>query len=280
MPFLFGGKLAKDQTYKRVVVKLGSNLLTDADQGLSRVRLDKYVNALAKLRAFVPEVVLVSSGAIAAGYSRLNYASRPSSVIAKQACAAVGQGLLIQAYTESFAAHGLSVAQVLLTRGDFARRESYNNALNTLSLLLEKGVVPIINENDTVSIRELTFGENDLLAALVATLLQADYLVIFSSACGLYDRDPSLHPEAKLIERVDEISPKIRAMASASTSSKGTGGMVAKLAAAELALSMGIPVFIGGGVKDCDLKAVLDGSAHGTYSVSYTHLTLPTIYSV
>ncbi|NLF25723.1 MAG: glutamate 5-kinase [Deltaproteobacteria bacterium] len=252
---------------RRVVVKIGSALLTDPEGGLSSEKLEGHVAALSQLRNSVPEVVLVSSGAVAAGYERLNYTARPRTVVAKQACAAVGQGLLIQAYNGALSRHGLTAGQVLLTRGDFARRESYNNALNTLSLLLEKGIVPIINENDTVAVGELTFGENDLLAALVATLLQADYLIILSSTAGLYRSDPSGDSEAQALDRVDEITPEIRAMAEDSVSPNGTGGMKAKLAAVDLALSMGVPVFIGDGSgSDPDkIRMVLDGKGRGTY---------------
>ncbi|MBO8172309.1 MAG: glutamate 5-kinase [Bacillaceae bacterium] len=250
---------------KRIVVKIGSSSLTNERGGLSHTRLQHYVRALAAIKQQGHEVILVSSGAVAAGFRSLGFPHRPDTLEGKQAAAAVGQGLLIQAYAEAFGKFGMITAQVLLTRTDFSDRDRYRNAYNTLSFLLKKGVVPIINENDTVSINELTFGDNDMLSALVAGLLQSDYLIIFTDTDGIYDADPRRNPDAHRIPHIDKITPDIEAMATDSGSQVGTGGMKSKIMAAKTALMLGVPVFIGKSDEDPDLLHILDGRGNGTY---------------
>jgi len=252
---------------QRIVIKIGSSLLTEPSGRLSHTKLQAHAAAIAAAYQAGHETVLVTSGAIAAGFEQLGFASRPEGIVARQACAAVGQGLLIKAYSESFQARGVTTAQVLLARRDFAVRDSYNNALNALSFLLERGIVPIINENDTTAVEELSFGDNDFLAALVSALLHADLCIIFTDTAGLYDSDPSRNENARPIPRVEEITPEILAMTGGSGTKVGTGGMRAKLRAADFALSMGTEMFIGDGRGDEESKVldVLSGAGRGTY---------------
>ncbi len=249
----------------RIVVKIGSSSLTNLTEGLSLEKLENHVAALANLRHAGHEVILVSSGAVAAGFTALGYPTRPVTLEGKQAAAAVGQGLLIQAYNDCLRRHGLTGAQILLTRNDFSKRHRYHNAYGALNVLLKRGIVPIINENDTVSVDELTFGDNDMLSALVAALLHADGLIILTDTDGLYTANPHLYPEAKKIERVNEITPEIEEIAGDSGTAVGTGGMRSKISAAKLALSLGIDVFIGTGSGDDKLLAILNGNGAGTY---------------
>ncbi len=252
---------------KRIIVKIGSSLLTEASGKLSVEKLDNHAAAIAAVHEKGHEVVLVTSGAIAAGFEHLGFSSRPKGIVPRQACAAIGQGLLIHSYAEAFHRRGISTAQVLLTRRDFAVRESYNNAFNTLTFLLERRIVPIINENDTTAIEELSFGDNDFLAALVTALLHGDFCVILTDTAGLYDSDPSISKDARPIARVEKLTPEIMALASGSASKVGTGGMRAKLRAAEFALSMGNEVFIGDGKGSDENKIVdvIEGKGKGTY---------------
>ncbi|GBF10308.1 glutamate 5-kinase 1 [Tepidibacillus sp. HK-1] len=261
---------------QRVVVKIGSSSLTNSHGGLSQDKLNKHVKAIVALRKQGHEVLLVSSGAVATGFTLLGYPSRPATIEGKQAAAAVGQGLLIQAYNDAFSKYGLAVAQILITRIDFSKRQQYNNVYNTLSVLLKRGIIPIINENDTVAIDELTFGDNDMLSALVAGLIHADTLVILTDADGLYDSDPRVHPHAKKFKQVDEITPEIEALATASGSSVGTGGMKSKILATKLALSLGVHVFIGTGNGKETLTDILEGKGKGTY---FGHSLLSTLKS-
>ncbi len=250
----------------RIVVKIGSSLLAEENGKLSLVSLTRHVDSLATLHEAGHEIILVSSGAVAAGFEALGFESRPETVQARQASAAIGQGKLIEAYSRSFSHYGKTVAQILLTRRDFSVRESYNNALATLELLLEKNTIPIVNENDSIVRKDNTFQDNDMLAALVASLVHADRLIILTSSDGLLSADPAKDPEAKLIEQVPEIDESILALAGDSRSSLGSGGMRSKLLATKLALSMGVQVFIGNGLeprRDFHL-AVLDGSQKGT----------------
>jgi glutamate 5-kinase len=249
---------------KRIVVKIGSSSLTGARGSLSRDKLASHSRALAELHKAGEEVILVSSGAVAAGSGTLNLSSRPKTIELKQAAAAIGQGLLMQAYNEEFSQRLISVAQVLLTRHDFAVRESYNNALNTLTTLLEYRVLPIINENDTVVVTRDSFGDNDMLAALVSALVHADLLIILTDTNGLYDKDPRRDPEAKRIDRMKSVTPEILEVAGGAGSSVGTGGMYAKVKAAERALTLGVPVFIGT-ATDESLLPIISGNGDGTY---------------
>ena len=172
---------------KRIVVKIGSSSLTDEKGSIGQEKLEDHVEALARLKKAGHEVILVSSGAVAAGFLLLGYPARPVTLKGRQAAAAVGQSLLVQSYIEKFGRHGLIPAQVLLTRSDFSDRERYKNAYATLTELIERKIIPVINENDTVAVEELTFGDNDMLSALVSGLLHADQLVILTDINGLYD---------------------------------------------------------------------------------------------
>jgi glutamate 5-kinase len=249
----------------RVVVKIGSSSLTNPTGGLSRETLEEHVSALAVLRQEGHEVILVSSGAVAAGFTSLGYPSRPVTLEGKQAAAAVGQGLLIQAYNDALRAYGLVGAQILLTRDDFSKRHRYHNAQCTLNELLKRGVLPIINENDCVAVDELTFGDNDMLSALVAGFLHADDLIILTDTDGLYDADPRSNPNAKKFTLIEEITPEIEALAGGAGSRVGTGGMRSKIHAAKFALSLGIDVFIGTGSGEEKLRDILIGKGAGTY---------------
>lgn len=248
-----------------IVVKIGSSSLTAAEGGLLRRKIDYFAQELSGLVRSGANVALVTSGAVAAGYSRLGYPKRPKAVHEKQAAAAVGQALLMQAYNEAFAAHGLVVAQVLLTRSDFSNRKRMNRASAALEELLRRGVLPIINENDTVSIDELQFGDNDMLSALVANLLKARSLIICTDMDGLYTDDPRKNSDARRIGRVSVISDDLFRMAGGSGSSVGTGGMRSKLEAARIAIRGGVQVFIGRAAEEGDLQRAAEGRGNGTY---------------
>ncbi|MEN1968616.1 glutamate 5-kinase [Lentibacillus sp. N15] len=250
---------------KRIVVKIGSSSLTNNNGQIDHHKLDDHVAALAALRKADHEVIVVSSGAIAAGFSGLGYASRPVTIKGKQAAAAVGQGLLIQSYIEKFAAYHLKPAQILLTRTDFSDRKRYRNAFATMEELLERGMIPIINENDTVSVEELTFGDNDMLSALVSGFVHADQLVILTDINGLYDVNPLTNTEAKRVDVLETITESMLAAAGDTGSKVGTGGMKSKLLAAKTATSLGVPVFIGQGEGPHKLLEVLSGNGDGTY---------------
>ncbi|MFB9909285.1 glutamate 5-kinase [Allokutzneria oryzae] len=228
---------------RRVVVKVGSSSLTTAAGGLDASRLDALVDALATRCGTGSQVVLVSSGAIAAGLAPLGLAKRPRDLATQQAAASVGQLQLAHAYAASFARHSLTVGQVLLTADDVVRRAHYRNAQRTFSRLLALGVVPVVNENDTVATDEIRFGDNDRLAALVAHLVGADALVLLSDVDGLYDGDPRL-PGSALIPEVLGKSDVDGVDVAAEGSGLGTGGMASKLAAARLAAAAGIPVLL------------------------------------
>ncbi|MEU9606866.1 glutamate 5-kinase [Streptomyces sp. NPDC048057] len=248
---------------RRIVVKVGSSSLTTASGGLDADRVDALVDVLAKVRSGgEKEIVLVSSGAIAAGLAPLGLARRPKDLARQQAAASVGQGLLVARYTASFARYGVRVGQVLLTGDDTSRRAHYRNAYRTLDQLLAMGAVPVINENDTVATDEIRFGDNDRLAALVAHLVRADLLVLLSDVDGLYDGDPA-KPGAT---RVDEVrGPADIAhvqIGSAGRAGVGTGGMVTKVEAARIATAAGVPVVLTSAVSVADALA---GRATGTY---------------
>ncbi len=230
------------RTARRIVVKVGSSSLTTPEGGIDPGRLDRIVDAVAGARRRDREVVLVSSGAIAAGMGPLGMRTRPRDLASQQAAAAVGQGLLVEHYAARFAAQGLTVGQVLLTVDDTTRQGTYRNALRTLDRLLELGVVPIINENDTVATSEIRFGDNDRLAALVAHLVRADALFLLSDVDALYSAHPS-QPDAVRIDEVRNID-ELRVDTSRLGSRVGTGGMTTKMEAARVATGAGIPVVL------------------------------------
>jgi glutamate 5-kinase len=229
---------------RRIVVKVGSSSLTTATGGLDSQRVDALVDVLGKLATGGREVVLVSSGAIAAGLAPLSLRRRPRDLASQQAAASVGQGLLIGRYAAGFARHGLTVGQVLLTVDDVTRRVHYRNAYRTLRKLLDFKAVPIVNENDTVATEEIRFGDNDRLAALVAALVDADLLVLLSDVDALYTGDPALATSRKVDEVADDRDLAGVAVGSTGRAGVGTGGMVTKVEAARIATGFGIPVVL------------------------------------
>jgi glutamate 5-kinase len=254
----------KDVT--RIVVKLGTGVLTDAHKQLDLEQMTQLVAQLAEQRQLGREVVLVTSGAVGAGMGVLGFASRPSEVAEKQACAAVGQSRLMAVYEQLFARHGLAVAQVLLTHEDLEHHERHLNARNTLVTLLSHGVVPIINENDAVSITELKFGDNDRLSALVASLLPADLLIILTTVDGVIENFGRDNP--RTLSVVEHIDATIDAMAGGTDSPTAVGGMKSKIEAARIVVRSGIPLVIASGKRPDTLARVLAGEAEGTWFVA------------
>lgn len=249
---------------KRFVVKVGSVVLASSDSRLDQATMDHLASELLELRKAGKEVILVSSGAILAGMGQLGLKEKPRSIPLKQAVAAVGQSHLMRNYEEAFAPNGQRVAQVLLTQDDLQNRIRYLNARNTLFTLLGMGVIPIINENDTVAIDEIKFGDNDNLSALVATLVGADLLVILTDTEGLYTSDPRKDPSAQLVPLVKRITEEIKLWAGESTKGIGTGGMSTKVSAARIAASVGIPTIVANGLEKGVLQRVFSGEAVGT----------------
>ncbi len=242
---------------RRIVVKIGSQVLS-SPEGIEEGRLKGLVRDLAALHDQGIEVVVVSSGAVAAGMSRLRLKQRARTIPEKQALAAVGQIKLMALYEKYFARHEKSVAQILLTHEDLANRKRYLNAKHTLQKLLESSIIPIVNENDTVAVEEIKFGDNDHLSALVATILEADLLVMLSDVEGVYDRDPRLHAGAQLISLMTEIKGSKGKISGESRSLFGTGGISTKLGAAEKAAAAGIPTLIASGLQSGTLGKVFD----------------------
>jgi glutamate 5-kinase len=252
----------------RLVVKVGSALVTNDGRGLDHARLALWSAQIAKLTHGGKEVVLVSSGAIAEGMQRLGWSKRPKALNDLQAAAAVGQMGLVEAYERSFRAHGLHTAQILLTHADLADRERYLNARSTLRRLLELRVVPIINENDTVTTEEIKVGDNDTLGALVANLIEADALIILTDQPGLYTADPRKHPHAQFVSEAQAGDPKLEAMAGGAGSSVGTGGMLTKVLAAKRAARSGAHTVIVSGREPDVLARLSAGEALGTHLIA------------
>lgn len=248
----------------RIVIKIGSNILADSKGGLNARRINTIAKDVAEACSLGNEIIVVSSGAVAAGMKKLGLKEKPKDIQLKQAAAAIGQSALMWAYEKSFSRFGKKVAQVLLTRGIFSYRQTYLNAKNTLITLINYGIIPIINENDTVAIDEIKFGDNDRLAALVSGLIDAEHLIILSDVDGLYSSDPQNDSNAKLIRRVDKVTSDLEAMAGGEGSAIGTGGMYSKLLAAKRANSRGIKVNIVSGRKSGIITALLRGKECGT----------------
>jgi len=254
---------------RKVLIKVGSAVLTGED-GLDLTVIEQLVDDIAALRERGCQVVLVSSGAIASGKHRLGIEGKLKSIPQKQAAAAVGQGRLMRVYSNAFGKHGLFVGQVLLTMSDITDRKRFLNIRNTLFTLLEWGVITIINENDTVAVDEIKFGDNDHLAAMVANLIEAHLVINLTSTEGLYDRNPCDSKKAKLIPLVTEFTPEIESAATEECSSAGTGGMKSKILAAKKVTAFGIPYIIAPGRRPGVLQEILDGKETGTLFLPMT----------
>ncbi len=247
-----------------VVVKVGTNVLTGPDGALNREQVQALADQVQRLRDTGRKIALVSSGAIGAGVGRLGLKRRPTDLRQLQACAAIGQTFLMRAYEECLVRHGTPTAQILLTAGDFDNRGRYLNARNTIVTLFEWGCLPVINENDTVSVAEIRFGDNDHLAAMVTNLLQAPLLVLLTDVDGLYTSDPKADPAAQLLTTVPQIDGAVMELAGAGRSSLGTGGMRSKIRAARLATAAGESVIMANGARPGVLDEILAGEPVGT----------------
>ena len=255
---------------RRIVVKVGSSLVTDEGRGLDAQAIAQWCEQLARLSKDGREVVMVSSGAIAEGMKRLGWSSRPSAIHELQAAAAVGQMGLVQAYESQLREQGVGSAQVLLTHADLADRERYLNARSTLLTLLQLGVVPVINENDTVVNDEIKFGDNDTLGALVANLIEADLLIILTDQKGLYSADPRKDPLAQFVHEGRAGDPALEAMAGGAGSSIGKGGMITKILAAKRAAGSGASTVIAWGREPGALLRLCAGELIGTLLIAQT----------
>jgi glutamate 5-kinase len=258
-------KIRKDllNQVKRIVIKVGSGVLTSAS-GLNMAVIDDLTTEICALKEKGFEVLLVSSGAIASGLKKIGMAKRPQSVSQQQAMAAVGQSSLIMAYEDAFERHGHKVAQILLTRDDLTHRRRYLNARNTLFTLLSWNIVPIINENDTVVVDEIKFGDNDNLSAMVTNLTESQLLINLTDIDGLFDKDPRNHDDAKLIDVVEKADRKIMRYASSIPGFLGTGGMASKIKAARKVALRGVPAIIANGLKPGILDLIFSGKEEGT----------------
>jgi glutamate 5-kinase len=254
----------------RLVVKVGSSLVTNEGQGLDHAALARWAQQIAELTRRKKEVVLVSSGAVAEGMQRLGWKRRPNALYELQAAAAVGQMGLVEAYESCFRQHGLHTAQVLLTHEDLADRKRYLNARSTLRTLLDLGVIPVINENDTVATDEIRFGDNDTLAALVTNLIEADALVILTDQPGLYTKDPRRNEDAKLITEARAGDAQLEKMAGGIGSHLGSGGMLTKVLAAKRAARSGASTIIASGREPDVLVRLAEGEFIGTQLVAET----------
>lgn len=249
---------------KRIVVKIGSSLVASRNLGLRIDQMERLSKEIAELMADNREVVIVSSGAIVAGIEKLGLKTYPQSLPLKQAAAAAGQSHLIHAYEKCFKENGQKVAQVLLTHQDLADRKRFLNARYTLTTLMQLGVIPVINENDTVSVEEIRLGDNDTLAGQVAHLVDADLLVILSDVDGLFTEDPRQNSSAKLIPEVQDITPEIEQRAGLSRTRDSTGGMATKIQAAKQVAEFGVPTLIINGETPGLLSGILAGTSGGT----------------
>ncbi|MHB9002995.1 MAG: glutamate 5-kinase [Coriobacteriia bacterium] len=250
---------------RRIVVKVGSSTLSCEGGGLNRAYAAKLVAQVAALKAAGWCPIVVTSGAIAAGIEALELDVRPDDMPSLQAAASVGQVRVLGMYAELFAAHGIEVGQVLVTRHDTADRQAYLNARNTFDRLLSLGAVPVVNENDTVAVEEIKFGDNDTLAALVAVMVGADLVVLLTDIEGLYSADPRTDAEAELLEHISELTDQIISAAGGAGSDVGSGGMATKLEAARVLMKAGIPLVICDGRRECVVTDAAEGLPVGTY---------------
>lgn len=256
---------------KTLVFKVGTSSLTQENGSLDRIKIARITNQLAQLHQQGHQIVLVTSGSIAAGFRRLGFEKRPTKIAEKQASAAVGQGLLIEEYTQNLMKDGIVSAQILLTQDDFADARRYKNASQALQVLLRQRAIPIINENDTIAIEEIKVGDNDTLSAQVASLLKADLLVLLTDVDGLYTANPHQNPDAKHLAIIDNITEELFEMAAGTGSSNATGGMATKLQAAQIATKSGVPVFICSSKEDTALLQSVNQENRGTLFLADTH---------
>jgi glutamate 5-kinase len=248
---------------KKVLIKIGSAVLTGED-GLDLIIIEQLVGEIVQLKSEGCQIIIVTSGAIASGKHRMGITGQLKSIPQKQAAAAIGQGRLMRVYANAFGKHGIYVAQILLTMSDLTDRKRFLNIRNTLSTLLEWGIIPIINENDTVAVEEIKFGDNDNLAAMMANLIETHLVVNLTSTKGLYDSNPSVSKEAKLITLVAEFTEEIERAATDDTTAVGMGGMKSKVIAARKVTACGIPYIIAPGKEEGVLKTIFAGEEKGT----------------
>ena len=259
-----------NKTCYRIVVKVGTSTLTHDTGAVNLRSMEELIRVLSDLSGYGHQVILVSSGAIAVGTSKLSLPERPKELRMKQAAAAVGQCQLMHIYDKLFSEYNRSVAQILLTGDDVDDPQRAAHLSGTFEALLEMGVIPVVNENDSVSSAEIetghhkVLGDNDTLSAIVAKLCKADLLVLFSDINGLYDSDPHTNPNARLLSRVDELTPEILAMAGGAGTARGTGGMATKLSAARISMDAGCDMVITNGARMKDLYDIVAGSDIGT----------------
>ncbi len=249
---------------RRIVIKIGSSILASVEKGLNHDVFSRLAKEISELKRQGYEVVMVSSGAIAAGMEKLGYKTRPQSITHKQATAAVGQSRLINIYETYFSRHQQMVAQILLTHEDLSHRNRFLNARNTLLTLIDLGIIPIINENDTVVVEEIKFGDNDNLSALITNLVEADLLIIMTDIEGICERDPRLYPDAKCISLIEDIDKDLDAMIGETASQMSVGGMVSKIQAAKKAARFGVPTVVACGTKKDVLHQIIKGKEIGT----------------
>lgn len=254
----------KEQIYQRIVIKVGSSTLTHPEGGLNLQRIDRLAMVLSDIKNSGHEVILVSSGAVAAGSARLHLKKRPTTMKEKQAAASIGQCELMFLYDKFFSQYGQIVSQLLLTKTVTSNEVLRTNAQNTLTTLLTYGVIPIVNENDSVAVDEIAYGDNDTLSAVTASIISADLLILLSDIDGLFDDDPTKFPDAELIETVTEINDEIQALAKDATSNTGTGGMITKLQAAQIATEAHMDMVIANGAHPDILYDILKGKARCT----------------
>lgn len=264
-------EILKDK--KRIVVKIGSSSLTHPETGSLKLdKMEKLIRILTDLRNQGKDVILVTSGAIAVGRKALGLSERPTERSIKQACAAVGQASLMMVYQKLFAEYNQTAAQILMTKYTMINDISRGNAQNTFNELFKMGVIPIVNENDTVSTDELDFGDNDTLSAIVTALVQGDLLILLSDIDGFYTDDPHNNADAKLISTVDEINDELYDMAKSSSSSVGTGGMTTKISAAKIATASGADMVIINGDNVHNINDVIEGEVVGTLFKAHKEL--------
>ena len=249
---------------KRIVVKVGTSTLLYPNGKINLYRIEHLAREISDLASQGREVILVTSGAIGAGMVRMGLSERPDSMQEKQALASVGQVLLMHLYDKFFTEYGQVAGQVLLTKENFANHNQYINARNTLMAMLKSGIIPVINENDAVTVAEVKIGDNDTLSATVAAIVDADVLIILSDIDGVYDANPQTHPEARLLSEIKEITSAVEAMAGGAGSSVGTGGMATKIEAAKIATAAGVTMFIASGGENGMLSRIIAGEDVGT----------------